>query len=256
MSCQGNYAILLTMTITAEWTITEWTGGYSMANKDTVNKVKSLLEGHCYGPLREAAEKWLNAVDEKYDVKDKADKAWDKLNEVADKYSDASIKFGEKMSDLSENVGEAYDKLSEKASPVVNKISEKASPVVDKASDKLLEIELIKQLKEGVSSVGDMIETFGADDAKEKFGGEFADKMKAHAEALKEKGEAFCDCEACQKARSILKDFGEDFDDVKEKAAGKFEELKAKADEAIGDAADEVKEAAEEAGEAADEIPE
>ena len=70
------------------------------------------------------------------------------------------------------------------------------------------------------------------------------------------KGEAFCDCEACQKARSILKDFGEDFDDVKEKAAGKFEELKAKADEALGDAAEEVKEAAEEAGEAADEIPE
>ena len=84
-----------------------------MAKQDTVNKVKSLLEGHCYGPLREAAEKWLNAADEKYDIKDKADKAWDKLNDAADKYSDASAKFSEKMSGVSENLGEAYDKAVE-----------------------------------------------------------------------------------------------------------------------------------------------
>ncbi len=64
-----------------------------MANKETVNKVKSLLEGHCYGPLREAAEKWLAIADEKYDVKEKAGKAWDKLNDAADKYADASAKF-------------------------------------------------------------------------------------------------------------------------------------------------------------------
>ena len=75
-----------------------------MANKETVNKVKSLLEGHCYGPLREAAEKWLAAADEKYDIKDKADKAWDKLNDAADKFSDASIKFSEKMAGVSEDV--------------------------------------------------------------------------------------------------------------------------------------------------------
>ena len=30
-----------------------------MANQETINKVKSLLEGHCYGPLKEAAEEWL-----------------------------------------------------------------------------------------------------------------------------------------------------------------------------------------------------
>ena len=121
-----------------------------MANKDTVNKVKSLLEGHCYGPLREAAEKWLNAADEKYDIKDKADKAWDKLNDAADKYSDASAKFSEKMSGVSENLGEAYDKA--------------------------IESEFIKQLKEGVSTVGDMLDTFGAKDAAEKFQAVAADK--------------------------------------------------------------------------------
>ena len=148
-----------------------------MANKETVNKVKSLLEGHCYGPLREAAEKWLAAADEKYDIKEKADKAWDKLNDAADKFADASEKFNAKMADVSEDLGEAYDKFSEKTAPVVDKIQEKASPVVDKASEKLLEIELIKQLKEGVNSVGDLIDTFGAKDAADKFGDDFAAKM-------------------------------------------------------------------------------
>ena len=227
-----------------------------MANKETVNKVKSLLEGHCYGPLREAAEKWLAAADEKYDIKEKADKAWDKLNDAADKFADASEKFNAKMADVSEDLGEAYDKFSEKTAPVVDKIQEKASPVVDKASEKLLEIELIKQLKEGVNSVGDLIDTFGAKDAADKFGDDFAAKMKEHAEELKKKGEEFCDCEAGRKARSILKDFGEDFDEVKEKATEKFEELKVKADAAMVDAAEKAEEAAEAVEEAVDEITE
>ena len=185
-----------------------------MAKQETVKKVKELLEGHCYGPLREAAEKWLNTADEKYDIKDKADKAWDKLNEAVDKVSDTSAKFNEKMASVSENVSEDYDKAAES--------------------------ELIKQLKEGVSSVGDLLDTFGSKDAAEKFGSDFASKMKSHAEALKDKGEAFCDCDACVKARSILKDFGEDldgkYDEIKEKAADKFEELKDKAEAAMADA--------------------
>ena len=164
------------------------------------------------------------------------------------------IKLVQKMAGVSEDVGEAYDKISEKAAPVVDKIQEKASPVVDKASEKLLEVELIKQLKEGINSVGDLIDTFGSKDAAEKFGEDFAEKMKTHAEALKEKGEEFCDCDACRKARSILKDFGEDLEGVMEKAEGKFEELKAKADEAMGDAADTVEDAAEKVEEAAEDF--
>ena len=66
-----------------------------MADQKTIDKVKALLEGYCYGPLREAAEKWLEAADEKYDVKEKAGKAWDKLGDAADAVSDASIKFNE-----------------------------------------------------------------------------------------------------------------------------------------------------------------
>ncbi len=171
-----------------------------MANKETVNKVKSLLEGHCYGPLREAAEKWLAVADEKYDVKEKAGKAWEKLNDAADKYADASAKFNDKMAGVSDKVAEAYDK----ADPVFDKVGD--------AAEKMLQGELVKQLKEGINSVGDLLDTFGSKDAKEKFGDDFAEKMKAHAEALKEKGEQFCDCEACTKAREILKDLGEDIE--------------------------------------------
>ena len=206
-----------------------------MASKDTVNKVKSLLEGHCYGPLREAAEKWLAVADEKYDIKEKADKAWDKINEAADKYSEASEKFNAKMADLSEDVGEAYEKIAEKAAPVTDKIQEK---------EKLLEVELIRQLKEGICSVGDLLDTFGSKEATEKFGEDFAAKMKEHAEELKKKGEEFCDCDACKKARSILKDLEADIE-------AKVEEIKA--EEAKTEEA-KAEEAAEESQE--DNIPE
>ena len=216
-----------------------------MANKETVNKVKSLLEGHCYGPLREAAEKWLAVADEKYDVKEKAGKAWDALNDAVDKVSESSEKFNDKMAEVSDKISEKYDKLAEQAGPAMDKlgdlaekyagsdteIGKKIAQVSDKLGDsaeKLAESELIKQLKEGINSVGDLMDTFGADDAKEKFGDEFAEKMKKHAEELKAKGEKFCDCEACQKARSILKDFGEDVEmkveELKDAAEDKTEE--------------------------------
>ena len=33
-----------------------------MAKQSTIDQVKSLLEGHCYAPLKEAAEDWLKKV--------------------------------------------------------------------------------------------------------------------------------------------------------------------------------------------------
>ena len=218
-----------------------------MADKSTVEKVKSLLEGHCYGPLKEAAEKWLAVADEKYG--DKIDAAKDKINEFADKYSEASASFNETMSKVSEKVGETYDQLSEKAAPTIDALKEKAAPAIDKikdkvddkygdkidelkdkvddAGEKLLENELIKQLKEGICTVGDLVETFGSKDAVDKFGEDFVETMKKHTAELKEKGEEFCDCEACRKAREILKDFGEDI----EKAFEKKEDAEEKKEE-------------------------
>ncbi len=131
------------------------------------------------------------------------------------------------------------DGLSEKTSDLVDKISDGAGPAKEKvgdAAEKLAESELVKQLKEGICSVGDLLTTFGSKEAAEKFGEEFAGKMKTHAEALKEKGEQFCDCDACVKAREILKDLGED---ITEKAA----ELKAGKD--AGESAEEPAEPAD-----------
>ena len=236
-----------------------------MANKETVNKVKSLLEGHCYGPLRDAAEKWLAVADEKYDIKDKADKAWDKLNDAADKISEVSAKFDEKMGEASGKIADKYDELAEKSGPAFEKLADQAEKLTDKtsgAADKLQDVgeklgdkaeelaksELIKQLKEGINSVGDMLAHLSTKEAEEKWGEEAVAQMRAHVEELKARGEEFCDCDACRKARSILKDFGEDLD-------SKVEALKAYADKAE-EVATGAAEAAEEAVEAASDTEE
>ncbi len=116
-----------------------------MDKKQTIEKLQDLLSGHCYAPLKEAAEKWIEEV------------------------------------------------------------SDKAEDVYDKA----LESELVAKLKDGVATVDEMIETFSSSDAVQKFGEEMSTKIKTHALELKEKGEEFCDCDACRKALSILEDFGE-----------------------------------------------
>jgi gas vesicle protein len=205
-----------------------------MANKDTVEKVRSLLEGHCYGPLREAAEKWLETADEKYAVKEKAGKAWDKLNEAADKYADASAKFNETMTGVSDKAAELAEKISDNAGPAKDKIGD--------AAEKIAELELVKQLKEGICSVGEVIETFSSKEAKDKFGEDLAGKIKAHAEELKAKGEEFCDCDACVKAREILKDLGED---ISTKTAEIKDKAKSAAEAAPAEGAPEAAEEAE-----------
>jgi glutaredoxin len=202
-----------------------------MADKKTVDKVKELLGGHVYGPLKEAAEKWLAEADEKYgdkfdDLKEKGSEAWDKLGEFADKYSEKSIEVGEKFSKVSEKVAEGVDKFTEKAVPVVDSLKEKAAPKIDefkekaapkidelkgKAApvvDKVTEMEFIKQLKAGISSLDEVIDTFSKPEMKEAMGEEAAAQIKAHAEAMKAEGKTFCDCPACTKAREILKDLG------------------------------------------------
>ena len=118
-----------------------------MADQKTIDKVKELLEMNAYAPLKEAAEKWLATADEKYDVKDKAAKAWDKLGDAADAFAGASDKFNEKMGEMSDKVADAADKLQDKAEP---------------ALEKLAEAELVKKLKEGISTFSDNIELFGS----------------------------------------------------------------------------------------------
>ena len=191
-----------------------------MADNKTVDKVKALLDGHVYGPLKEAAEKWLAEADEKYgdkfdELKGKGSEALDKLGEYAEKYSEKSIEVGEKLAKVSEKLGESAEKFAEKAAPVVEDLKVKAAPVVEdlkgKAApvvDKVTENEFIKQLKAGISSLDEVIDTFSKPEMKEAMGEEAAAQIKAHAEAMKAEGKTFCDCPACTKAREILKDLG------------------------------------------------
>lgn len=205
-----------------------------MADKKTVDKVKELLDGHVYAPLKETAEKWLAEADEKYDVKEKAGKAWDKLGDAADSFAEASGKFNEKMSEagekftagaekLAEKAGPAVDQLKEKAAPKIDELKGKAAPTIDKVSDN----ELIAKLKEGIATVNETIEHFSDPKVREDFGEEAAEQIKKHAEALKAEGKKFCDCPACTKAREILKDLGVDLE-----AEGAAEEAAEEAAEA------------------------
>lgn len=114
-----------------------------MAEQKTVDKMKELLSGHCWEPMKEAAQEWVDAV-------------------------------GTEAEDL--------------------------------AKEKLLPF-----LKGSVATVDEMLETFSAADAKEKFG-DMADEILKHAEELKAQGKKFCDCPACTKAKEILSDLGEKLD--------------------------------------------
>ncbi len=207
-----------------------------MADKKTVDKVKELLSGHVYGPLKEAAEKWLAEADEKYgdkfdELKEKGSETWDKLGDLAEKYSEKSIEVTEKLSKAGDKIADGVDKFSEKAAPVVEDLKEKAAPKIDELKakaapkieelkdkaapvvDKVTENEFIKQLKAGISSLDEVIETFSKPEMKEAMGEEAAAQIKAHAEAMKAEGKTFCDCPACTKAREILRDLGVDLEE-------------------------------------------
>ena len=219
-----------------------------MADKKTVDKVKDLLSGHVYAPLKDAAEKWLAEADEKYgdkfdELKEKGSETLDKLGEVAEKYSDKSIEVTEKLAKVSDKISEGADKLSEKAAPVVDSLKEKAAPKIDELKeraapkieelkgkaapvvDKVTENEFIKQLKAGISSLDEVIETFSKPEMKEAMGEEAAAQIKAHAEAMKAEGKTFCDCPACTKAREILKDLGVDLEEPEVEAAAEEPEV-------------------------------
>ena len=225
-----------------------------MADKKTVDKVKELLGGHVYAPLKEAAEKWLAEADEKYgdkfdDIKEKGGEAWDKLNDAAEKLSEKSIEANEKLTKAGEKVTELYDKAApkieefkDKAAPKVEELKEKAAPKVEelkgKAAPKVEELkgkaapvvskvtenEFIKQLKAGISSLDEVIDTFSKPEMKEAMGEEAAEQIRAHAEAMKAEGKTYCDCPACTKAREILRDLGVELDEPNAKEPEAAEE--------------------------------
>ena len=221
-----------------------------MADKKTINKVKELLESNAYAPLKDAAEKWLAAADEKYgdrfdELREKAAPAMDKLGDMAEKYSEKSVDANAKLAEVSEKVsakadelagkaGPKFEELKEKAAPVISDLKEKAAPAVDQikekaapavdqikekaapAIDRISDSEFIAKLKEGISTFSDNIAFFSSDEAKEKFGEEAAEQIRKHAEEMKAQGKTFCDCPACTKAREILRDLGVELEEPEE----------------------------------------
>ena len=185
-------------------------------------------------------------------LKEKGGETLDKLGEMADKYTEKSIEANEKFAEVSEKLAAGAEKLADKAAPVVEDLKEKAAPkfeeLKDKAApkveelkgkaapkveelkgkaapkveelkgkaapvvDKVVESEFIKQLKAGIASLDEVIETFSKPEMKDKVGEEAAEQIRKHAEAMKAEGKTFCDCPACTKAREILRDLGEDID--------------------------------------------
>ena len=206
-----------------------------MADKKLIDKVKELLDSNANASLKDAAKKWLDEADAKYgdkfdNLKEKGGEAWDKFGEFADKYSEKAIDANEKLGKVSDKVAEKAGKFAEKAAPVVDGLKEKAAPKIDELKEKaapkidelkekaapvvskVTELEFIKQLKAGVSSVDEVIDTFSDPEMREKMGEEAAEQIKAHAEAIKAEGKKFCDCPACTKAREILKELGVDIE--------------------------------------------
>lgn len=59
-------------------------------------------------------------------------------------------------------------------------------------------------LEDAVTDIDTLINVFGSEKAKEKFGEEMANKIYAHAEEIKAKGAKWCDCPACTAALKVL----------------------------------------------------
>ena len=196
-----------------------------MADGKLIDKVKALLDSNANASLKDAAKKWLDEADEKYgdkfdELKEKGSDAWDKLGELADKYSEKSIETNEKLSKMGGKVAESAGKFAEKAAPVVDDLKEKAAPKIEELKgkaapvvDKVTEMEFIKQLKAGIASLDEVIDTFSKPEMADKMGAEAAEQIRAHAEAMKAEGKKFCDCPACTQAREILKELGESIEE-------------------------------------------
>ena len=66
-------------------------------------------------------------------------------------------------------------------------------------------------LKQGVATADEIVEKFGADEAREEFG-DMADKLYEYGKALQDAGKKYCDCPSCTLVKNILADLGEKLD--------------------------------------------
>jgi len=62
----------------------------------------------------------------------------------------------------------------------------------------------VSALEDAVTDIDTVIDVFGSDTAKEKFGEEMANKIYSHAIEIKSKGAKWCDCPACTAGLKVL----------------------------------------------------
>lgn len=62
----------------------------------------------------------------------------------------------------------------------------------------------ISALEDAVTDIDTVINVFGSDAAKEKFGEEMANKIHSHAIEIKAQGAKWCDCPACTAGLKVL----------------------------------------------------
>ena len=60
------------------------------------------------------------------------------------------------------------------------------------------------ELEDAVTDIDTVINVFGSDMAKEKFGEEMANNIRSHAIEIKAKGAVWCDCPACTAGLKVL----------------------------------------------------
>jgi len=101
-----------------------------------IERTKELLSVRCYEDLKEAAQRWLDAVG-------------------TEREAEASINY-------------------------------------------------VWELEDAVTEIDSVINFFGSDMAKEKFGEEMANNIRTHAIEIKAKGAKWCDCPACTAALRVL----------------------------------------------------
>jgi NAD dependent epimerase/dehydratase family enzyme len=62
----------------------------------------------------------------------------------------------------------------------------------------------VSALEDAVTDIDTVINLFGSDMAKEKFGTDMANKIHSHALEIKAKGAKWCDCPACTAGLKVL----------------------------------------------------
>ena len=82
------------------------------------------------------------------------------------------------------------------------------NPTLKKEAQAWLAAAYVEALKQGVSTIDELLGFAGSDTAAKILGADAAAQLLEHAKELKANGAKFCDCPACTPALAILREVG------------------------------------------------